>query len=626
MQDSRPVPPFRCDQIETGKLSKEWKIRKEGLECYFAAYDITDQYAKRAKLLHLGGPAQQVVFKNLKDYDHVPIVTVDPRWYDCAIEKLDEFFEPRHQSTSGRRKIRLMKQKTGERFADYMIRLKQQVSQCGFEKYGVEVSSILSDIYLTDAVVEGCISNEVRRRILLKDLFFSEIEALGIVQEGVDQQIDEIAVGHPPEKIFKIEQPGRFKGKFVSSTAIAIGKSGFNCGRTGHIVSPTCPDRGKQCRNCKSYGHFERLCRKAKLSVGVDTRKVVRAVEEKSIETDTTKINPEKNDAKVYYAFYSGNESNVVMCVVGGVSLEMLVDSAVDANLISGMIWQKLKGEQVKVCSSTKGSKRILRAYGSSEPLVILESFVAYIAIVDKRIQAEFFVVEGGQRCLLGDKTAKQLGVLKVGINMNNVEVYPFPKINGISAKIRIDSEAVPVYQPTRRIPVPLDEAVDRKLDEMLKRDIIEIKTGPTTWVSPLVVVEKSNGEPRLCLDLRRVNEAVLREHHPMPSVDDYLAKLGRGRMWSKLDIREAFLQIELAEEPEPPEPLQRSQLPSSPWHTIALDFFGPLPEGQHLMIVVDYYSRFLEVCEMETITARDVIRELSIMFSRYGIPCFEGR
>ena len=206
MQDSRPVPAFRCDQIETGKLAKEWKTWKEALECYFAAYDITDQYAKRAKLLHLGGPALQVVFKNLKDHDHVPLVTLEPKWYDSAVEKLDEFFEPRHQATSERRKLRMMKQKSGERFADFVIRLKQQASQCGFEKYGPEVCHILSDIYMIDAVVEGCSSNEVRRRVLLMDLTFPEIEALGIAQEGVDQQIEEITTGQPAAKVFKIEQ------------------------------------------------------------------------------------------------------------------------------------------------------------------------------------------------------------------------------------------------------------------------------------------------------------------------------------------------------------------------------------------------------------------------------------
>ncbi|XP_062557023.1 uncharacterized protein LOC134221870 [Armigeres subalbatus] len=545
MQDTRPVPAFRCDQIETSKLSKEWKTWKEALQCYFAAYDITDQYAKKAKLLHLGGPALQVVFKNLKDHDHVPLVTLEPKWYDCAIEKLDEFFEPRHQSTSERRKLRLMKQKAGERFADYVIRLKQQVAQCGFEKYGVEVSLILSEIYMIDAVVEGCASNEVRRRILLMDLSFTEIEALGIAQESVEQQIEEIATGQPPEKVFKVEQSGKFRGKFPLGGTKPTDRSCFNCGRLGHLAaSPICPARGKQCRNCKCYGHFEKLCRKTKRSVERNVEKVIRAVEE-GPNPEVSKKEPETNEAKVYYAFYSGNESYAIECVVGGFSLDMLVDSGVDSNLVSGTMWQKMKEKNVMVFSSVKGSSRILRAYGNTDPLVIQGSFVADISV----IRAEFFVVEGGQRCLLGDQTAKQLGVLKVGMNINSVEMSPFSKMQGITAKILMDPQVIPVYQPMRRIPVPLEESVDRKLDELLRRDIIEVKTGPTTWVSPLVVVGKTNGEPRLCLDLRRVNEAVLREHHPMPSVDDYLAKLGRGRIWSKLDIKEAFLQIEIEED-----------------------------------------------------------------------------
>ena len=63
-----------------------------------------------------------------------------------------------------------------------------------------------------------------------------------------------------------------------------------------------------------------------------------------------------------------------------------------------------------------------------------------------------------------------------------------------------------PVFQPVRRIPLPYESAVNAKLDQLLAQDIIEVKTGPTSWVSPLVVVGKSNGEPRVCLDLRRVN------------------------------------------------------------------------------------------------------------------------
>ncbi|XP_062537778.1 uncharacterized protein K02A2.6-like [Armigeres subalbatus] len=229
----------------------------------------------------------------------------------------------------------------------------------------------------------------------------------------------------------------------------------------------------------------------------------------------------------------------------------MLIDSGADANLISESAWKKMKKERVSVVSSTKGSSRVLRAYGSDRPLEVLGVFVASVAVGRMETTAEFLVVRGGQRCLMGDKTAKLLGVLKVGLDINEVtsDKTPFAKIRGIKAHIQLDPKFVPVFQPMRRVPIPLEQAVKCKLNDLLKRDIIEKKIGPASWVSPLVVVGKANGEPRLCLDLRRVNEAVVRERHPMPIVDDYLARIGKGKIWSKLDIREAFMQIELAEE-----------------------------------------------------------------------------
>lgn len=53
----------------------------------------------------------------------------------------------------------------------------------------------------------------------------------------------------------------------------------------------------------------------------------------------------------------------------------------------------------------------------------------------------------------------------------------------------------------------------------------------------------------------------------------------------------------------------------------VAADFLGPLPDGQYLLVVVDYYSRFMEVVEMQSITAADTISELATIFSRYGLP-----
>ncbi|XP_062535563.1 uncharacterized protein K02A2.6-like [Armigeres subalbatus] len=301
-------------------------------------------------------------------------------------------------------------------------------------------------------------------------------------------------------------------------------------------------------------GHFETVCRKDKKRVpsyqkDLKTSKKVRLVE--STETKS-ELHTEATDSdKTYYAFYSGNKSNIITCCVGGVNQDMLVDSGADCNLITPEVWNKLKNAGVKIHSSVKGCARKLKAYGNERLLDVTGTFVADICVGRRSVKAEFFVVNGRQQCLLGDETSKQLGILKVGVDVNQVTkvMKPFSKISGIQVQIFTDPEVKPVFQPLRRIPIPLEAAVKTKLEQLLSRDIIEVKIGPTSWVSPLVVVGKTNGDVRLCLDLRRVNEAVLRERHPMPVEDEYLARLGRKMIRSKLDIREAFLQVELETE-----------------------------------------------------------------------------
>lgn len=256
-------------------------------------------------------------------------------------------------------------------------------------------------------------------------------------------------------------------------------------------------------------------------------------------------------DEKVYYAFYGGNVSNVLEATIGDNRINVLIDSGADANLIRLETWEMLKAKKVRIVKSAKGTSRILKGYGCEKPLDVVGTFEAEVTIGRRSTIAEFFVVRGGQKDIIGDSTAKQLGVLKVGVDVNNVstDTKPFAKIKGAKATIEMDPEIKPVFQPLRRVPIPLEGAVNNKLEQLLKRDIIEIKKGPATWVSPLVVVGKASGEPRICLDLRRVNQAVVREHFPMPVVEEYLARLGKGRIWSKLDIREAFHQVELSED-----------------------------------------------------------------------------
>jgi hypothetical protein len=82
----------------------------------------------------------------------------------------------------------------------------------------------------------------------------------------------------------------------------------------------------------------------------------------------------------------------------------------------------------------------------------------------------------------------------------------------------------------------------------MLADDIIEPVTGPVSWVSSLVIVNKPRqpGKISICVDNRAANTALLRQRHVMPTLDDLIHQLNGSRVFSKLDLRNALLQLEL--------------------------------------------------------------------------------
>ncbi|XP_055584953.1 uncharacterized protein K02A2.6-like [Uranotaenia lowii] len=72
---------------------------------------------------------------------------------------------------------------------------------------------------------------------------------------------------------------------------------------------------------------------------------------------------------------------------------------------------------------------------------------------------------------------------------------------------------------------------------------------------------------------------------------------------------------------PERPEPMQRRKLPEAPWIDLAIDFLGPLPSGDYLLVIIDYFSRYKEVEIMRKITAGETVERLEKIFTRLGYP-----
>ncbi|GFS20935.1 transposon Ty3-G Gag-Pol polyprotein [Elysia marginata] len=105
------------------------------------------------------------------------------------------------------------------------------------------------------------------------------------------------------------------------------------------------------------------------------------------------------------------------------------------------------------------------------------------------------------------------------------------------------------VAQKHRRIPYHIRKDTEAELKRLEEQDIIENVEGPTPWVSPIVVIPKKTGGVRLCVDMRRANEAIKRERHPMPTLEEVINELNGSKFFSRLDLKQAFHQIELSEE-----------------------------------------------------------------------------
>ena len=76
----------------------------------------------------------------------------------------------------------------------------------------------------------------------------------------------------------------------------------------------------------------------------------------------------------------------------------------------------------------------------------------------------------------------------------------------------------------------------------MKELDIIEEITEPTDWVS-WVPVPKANGDVRICVDLGKLNQAVIREKYIIPTFDDIIHQLRGSTIFSKIDAQSGFWQ-----------------------------------------------------------------------------------
>ena len=104
--------------------------------------------------------------------------------------------------------------------------------------------------------------------------------------------------------------------------------------------------------------------------------------------------------------------------------------------------------------------------------------------------------------------------------------------------------------------------------------------------------------------------KALLREKVWFPQIDNIVK-----------NTIEKCVTCQAVASPNPPEPLAMTQMPKSQWGVLNIDFYGPLPTGEYLLVVIDRYSRFPEVEIISSTKAPVIIPRLDKIFAVHGIP-----
>lgn len=107
-----------------------------------------------------------------------------------------------------------------------------------------------------------------------------------------------------------------------------------------------------------------------------------------------------------------------------------------------------------------------------------------------------------------------------------------------------IDNKPI-TYRPYR-LSINERAKVRSIIEEMLDADIIQESHSP--YSSPILLVKKKDGETRLCVDYRKLNNLTVKDHYPLPRIDDQLDRLHGCKYFTSLDLCSGYHQIPMAE------------------------------------------------------------------------------
>ena len=478
----------------------------------------------------------------------------DRKKYKSVIEKFDRFFQVRRNVIFERAKFNRRNQLPGESVEQYITELYSLVETC---EYGD-----LTEDMLRDRIVVGIRDVAIAKHLQLDaELTLEKAKQLVRQNEAVqDNQRQLKGDGSTQDPIIidgvagkhKVSRHANYSGRATSRIRAPPRKGEFQhrggethdrnpsklvctrCGHNKHVGGEKCPAFSATCHKCNKKGHCSTQCFSKTPSANSQTSALELSLDSAFLDAMTTKEDSSWN----------------ITVTLNNKPTEFKLDMGAAVTAISEETFKTLPMLQLtKPCKILSGPTR--------QKLNVLGQFTATLSHNNTNTEQEVFVIQGLQNNLLGLPaiTALQLLCRIQATYAEDIfnqfhDVFTGLGNLGDEYHIKLEPEAQPVALHTsRNVPLPLRAKVQDELNRMEQGGVILKVDDPTPWCSGIVVVPKKLGAIRICVDLKKLNENVLREVHPLPKVEETLALLAGATVFSKLDANSGFWQIPLAKE-----------------------------------------------------------------------------